>query len=70
MTETVYTSPLQSFKSQDIKESWYEVDILGRGVEAMIEVNLKLGYILYIFLYLCLKNYFCSIYLIISLIMF
>jgi len=44
MTETVYTSPLLSFKSQDIKESWYEVDILGRGVEAMIEVNTKLGW--------------------------
>lgn len=43
MTETVYTSPLQSFKSQEIKESWYEVDILGRGVEAMNEVNTKLG---------------------------
>jgi len=43
MTETVYTSPLQSFKSQNIKESWYEVDILSRGVEAMIEVNSKLG---------------------------
>lgn len=44
MTETVYTSPLLSFKSQDIKESWYEVDILGRGVEAMKEVNTKLGW--------------------------
>jgi len=44
MTETVYTSPLLSFKSQDIKESWYEVDILGRGVEAMNEVNTKLGW--------------------------
>jgi len=43
MTETVYISPLLTFKSQDIKESWYEVDILGRGVEAMNEVNTKLG---------------------------
>lgn len=43
MTETVYTSPLLSFESHDIKDSWYEVDILGRGVEAMIEVNSKLG---------------------------
>lgn len=43
MTETVYKSPLQSFESRDIKESWYEVDILGRGVEAMKEVNSKLG---------------------------
>lgn len=44
MTETVYMSPLKSFKSQLIKESWYEVDILNRGVEAMIEVNTKLGW--------------------------
>lgn len=43
MTETVYMFPLQSFNSQNIKESWYEVDILGRGVEAMVEVNKKLG---------------------------
>jgi len=43
MTETVYTSPLQTFKTQDIKENWYDVDILGRGIEAMIEVNSKLG---------------------------
>lgn len=43
MTETIYKSPLQSFESQDIKESWYEVDVLGRGVEAMKEVNSKLG---------------------------
>lgn len=43
MTETVYSSPLQSFNSQDIKESWYEVDILGRGTAAMVEVNTKLG---------------------------
>lgn len=43
MTETVYTSPLQSFKSHNIKENWYEVDILGRGIEAMNEVNSKLG---------------------------
>jgi len=46
MTEMVYTSPLLSFKSQDIKENWYEVDILGRGVEAMIEVNKKLGWLM------------------------
>lgn len=44
MTETVYMSPLQSFISKDIKESWYEVDILGRGIEAMVEVNSKLGW--------------------------
>ncbi|XP_025425886.1 phosphoribosylformylglycinamidine synthase isoform X2 [Sipha flava] len=43
MTETVYLSPLKSFKSQDVKESWYEVDIIGKGIEAMKEVNLKLG---------------------------
>lgn len=43
MTETVYVLPLESFKSQDTKESWYEVDVLGRGIEAMIEVNTKLG---------------------------
>lgn len=43
MTETVYKSPLKSFKSQDIKENWYEVDILGKGVEAMNEVNEQLG---------------------------
>lgn len=43
MTETVYASPLQSFKSQKVKESWYEVDILGKGIEAMKEVNSKLG---------------------------
>jgi hypothetical protein len=43
MTETVYLSPLKSFKSQDVKESWYEVDIISKGIEAMKEVNLKLG---------------------------
>lgn len=43
MTETVYVLPLESFKSQHTKESWYEVDVLGRGIEAMIEVNTKLG---------------------------
>lgn len=43
MTETVYTSPLQSFQSKEVKESWYEVDVLGRGIAAMVEVNKKLG---------------------------
>lgn len=43
MTETVYNFPLTSFKSKKIKEDWSEVDILGRGVEAMIEVNDQLG---------------------------
>lgn len=43
MTETVYITPLQSFQSKDVKESWYEVDILSRGITAMVEVNKKLG---------------------------
>lgn len=43
MTETVYMFPLRSFICKDIKESWYEVDILNRGIEAMAEVNTKLG---------------------------
>jgi len=44
MTETVYTSPLKSFKTQETKANWYEVDVLGRGIEAMAEVNTKLGW--------------------------
>jgi len=46
MTETVYTSPLKSFQSQNNKENWYEVDILSRGIEAMTEVNTKLGWLI------------------------
>lgn len=44
MTETVYTSPLKSFKTQETRANWYEVDVLGRGIAAMAEVNTKLGW--------------------------
>ncbi|XP_050442491.1 phosphoribosylformylglycinamidine synthase [Adelges cooleyi] len=43
MTEIVYKMPLESFEIQSNKENWYEVDVLKRGIEAMAEVNEKLG---------------------------
>lgn len=49
MTETVYTSPLKSFEIQETKENWYEVDVLSRGIEAMAEVNTKLGWYIFKF---------------------
>lgn len=51
MTETVYTSPLKSFKTQETKANWYEVDVLGRGIEAMAEVNTKLGWYIWNFIF-------------------
>lgn len=31
--------PSESFKNQDTKDSWYEVDVLGWNIEAIIMMN-------------------------------
>lgn len=33
---TVYVASLKSFKNQDTKESWHEVNVLGRSIESII----------------------------------
>lgn len=43
MTEQRYFEPVKTFELPPNEAKWYEIDILGRGEEALSEVNDKLG---------------------------
>lgn len=43
MTEQRYLCPLESFETPIPKTDWIEVDILGKGVEALKEIDRQLG---------------------------
>ena len=43
MTEQRYFEPVKTFDLPPNDQTWYEIDILSRGEEALREVNDKLG---------------------------
>lgn len=43
MTECRYLEPIQSFDHGIVPESWFSVDVMGKGRKALEEVNTKLG---------------------------
>lgn len=43
MTEQEYKTPLETFELEVLTEAWSEVDVLGRGKEALKEVNDAMG---------------------------
>lgn len=43
MTQCRYMQPIENFNHGIVPEPWFFVDVLGKGREALEEVNKKLG---------------------------
>lgn len=43
MTEQRYHTPIESFKLPPNDDKWFEIDVIGRGEQALREVSEKLG---------------------------